>query len=114
MEMALKPDPVILQEMGRRLSQYRLNQNLTQAALATSAGVSLPTVQRIESGDSTQTATLLRILRALGLLANVDALVPDPLTSPLQQARMQGRTRKRASSSRGPEQSQPWTWGDDE
>jgi transcriptional regulator with XRE-family HTH domain len=87
---------------------------MTQEALAKEAGVSLPTVQRIESGRSTQSSNLLRVLRALGLLANLDALVPEPPVSPLKQAKLQGRRRRRASSSRGDDKTPPWSWGDDE
>ena len=71
-------DHAALQALGRRLARHRLNRNLTQAALAAQAGVSTPTVQRIEQGQSSQAANLIRILRALGLLENLDALVPEP------------------------------------
>ena len=107
-------DDAALEALGRRLARHRLNQNLTQAALATQAGVSTPTVQRIEQGQSSQAANLIRILRVLGLLDNLDALVPEPAISPIQQARMRGRIRQRASSPSGkPEQPADWSWGDE-
>ena len=107
-------DDAALQALGRRLARHRLNRNLTQTALAGQAGVSTPTVQRIEQGQSSQAANLIRILRALGLLDNLDALVPEPAISPIQQARMRGRIRQRASSSSGkPEPPADWSWGDD-
>ena len=103
-----------MQVLGRRLARHRLNRNLTQAAVAAEAGVSTLTVQRIEQGHSSQAANLIRILRALGLLENLDALVPEPAISPVQQARMRGRIRQRASSRSGkPEPSIDWTWGDE-
>ena len=107
-------DRAVLQALGRRLARHRLNRNLTQAALAAQAGVSTLTVQRIEHGHSAQAANLIRILRALGLLGNLDALVPDPAISPIQQARMRGRVRQRASSrSDKPEPPADWSWGDE-
>ena len=103
-----------MQALGRRLARHRLNRNLTQAAVAAEAGVSTLTVQRIEQGHSSQAANLIRILRALGLLENLDALVPEPAISPVQQARMRGRIRQRASSRSGkPEPSIDWAWGDE-
>ena len=82
--------------------------------MAAQAGVSTPTVQRIERGQSSQTANLVRILRALRLLDNLDALVPEPAISPIQQARMRGRIRQRASSPPGqPKPPADWSWGDE-
>ena len=107
-------DQAALQALGRRLARHRLNRNLTQATLAARAGVSTLTVQRIERGHSLQAANVIRILRALGLLDNLDALVPEPAISPVQQARMRGRIRQRASSRPGkPEPSTDWVWGDE-
>lgn len=112
-------DEVALAELGRRLAQYRLNADLTQQAVAREAGVSLRTVQRLELGESTQLGNLVRVLRALKLLGHLDALVPKPAISPIQQLRLQGKTRKRASgkvaeSSTSMSSNEPWSWGDSE
>jgi len=108
-------DDATLKELGRRIAQYRLNRNLTQDALANEAGVSKRTVLRVEHGDSTQASNLFRILRALNLLGNLEALIPEPAISPIQQAKMHGKKRKRASSkSKAAEPQEPWTWGDEE
>ena len=64
-------DDAALETLGRRLARHRLNRNLTQAALAAQAGVSTPTVQRIEQGHSSQAANLIRILRAPVTVAEV-------------------------------------------
>ena len=103
-----------LHALGRRLARHRLNRNLTQSALAAQAGVSTLTVQRIEQGHSSQAANLIKVLSALGLLENLVALVPEPAISPIQQARMRGRIRQRASSRSGqPEPPADWSWGDE-
>ena len=107
-------DTAALEVLGQRIARYRLNRNMTQAALAREAGISLPTVQRLEGGHSTQATNLIRVLRALQLLDNLDGLVPEPAISPLQQARMQGRTRQRASSPRSQKPASTWTWDTNE
>ena len=59
----LLTDEAIMTELGRRLSQRRLELQLTQEMLAEQAGVSKRTVERIEAGATTQTSTLIRVLR---------------------------------------------------
>lgn len=107
-------DDATLIELGSRIARYRLNRNLTQDALAKEAGVSKRTIHRVEHGHSTQASNLIRILRALQLLKNFEVLIPEPALSPIQQAKMHGKMRKRASSNSdksGP--NAPWSWGDD-
>ncbi|VAX11843.1 hypothetical protein MNBD_GAMMA26-2569 [hydrothermal vent metagenome] len=108
-------DDAILKEIGNRITQYRLSRDKTQAALAREAGVSNRTVARIEHGHSVQGSSLIRILRALQLLGNLDALIPEPAVSPVQQLKMQGKQRQRASStSVQPQKAAPWSWADEE
>lgn len=108
-------DDATLKELGNRIVQYRLNRNLTQGALADEAGVSTRTILRVEHGHSTQTSNLIRILRALHLLENFEALIPEPAISPIQQVKMHGKRRRRASSNPGTsEQKAPWSWENEE
>ena len=108
-------DSAVLKEIGNRIAQYRLNQNKTQAALAQEAGVSNRTMTRVENGHSIQASSLIRILRALKLVENLDGLIPEPVASPVQQLKMQGKQRKRASSKlERPYKEGTWSWGDDE
>ena len=106
-------DDAILEKLGERLLQYRLNKNMTQAALAKEAGVSSRTINRVEHGQSTQLANFIRLLRSLDLSQNLDALIPEPASSPIQQMKLRGKVRKRASSSVKKE-GKTWSWEDDE
>ena len=109
-------EQAVLDELGKRLARYRLNRNLTQAELAKEAGVSQPTVVRMEAGKSAQFSSYIRILRALDLIENLESLVPEPLVSPIQQLKLDGKERKRASSKSKQAKSKPdaeWTWKDD-
>ena len=105
-------DDAILEELGRRLRRHRLDRNVTQAALAREAGISKPTLQRLEAGASVQLVSLLRVMRALGLLDQLDALVPDPLVRPLELLERRGKVRQRASREGPPEPPEPWSWED--
>ena len=107
-------DAAVLAELGARLSRLRLQRNLTQAQLAQEAGVSKRTVIRLESGESVQVTNLIRVIRALGLLGNLDAFVPPPLPSPVEQ--MRSRTKERRRASPAARRSGPpagWRWGDE-
>lgn len=103
----------VLEQLGERLRQYRLNKNMTQTALAKEAGVSSRTINRVEHGHSTQLSNLIRLLRSLDLLQNLDALIPEPMPSPIQQMKLRGKSRKRASSL-NKEEDKTWSWEDDE
>lgn len=104
----------LLLQLGERLLQQRLDKNMTQAALAKEAGVSGRTINRLEHGHSIQLSNLIQILRGLGLLQNMEALVPEPAISPMQLLKLKGKNRKRASSSVKSEESESWSWGEDE
>ena len=113
-------DSAILASLGRRIAETRLARDLTQAELAKEAGVSKRTLIRLEGGESTQLTNLIRVLRALGLTGNLDALVPSPAPSPLKQLQSEEKQRKRASGRSGATGATPsegdeaWTWGDDD
>ena len=91
----------ILVEIGERIRRQRLNQNITQIELAEKAGVARSVVQKLERGDKCMLSGLIRILRVLGLLDQLDSFLPDPGVSPLQLARLHGQKRQRASGNRG-------------
>ena len=109
-------DEAVLREVGSRLAAARLARNLTQAALADEAGVSKRTVERLESGEvAARLSGLVRVCRALGIVDRLDALVPSPTVSPVEQLKLAGHRRKRASGRRRSETStkRKWKWGDE-
>jgi len=108
-------DQAILSEMGGRLAQVRLERNLTQAQLAEQAGVSKRTVERLESGSvATQLSGFIRVCRGLDLVERFDLLVPEPVPSPVEQLKLRGRKRQRASGGRKAKTSpKKWQWGEE-
>lgn len=113
----LHTDKSVLGELGVRLRQARLARNVSQAALAEEAGMARFTLQRIEEGQPTSTTNLVKLLRALDLLEELDGLVPEAIDRPVDQLRRRGGRRQRASSSRKPaggKSAGAWRWGDEE
>lgn len=112
-------DETILTALGERLARQRLERNLTQATLATEAGVSKRTVERMEAGASVQLNNALRVLRVLGLLGGLDRLVPEVPASPIAALEAERKRRKRASGgtaavreTNAEADGDAWTWGD--
>ena len=95
-----RSDRAVLETLGERLSRRRLDRNYTQAQLADRAGVGRRAVQRLEGGDPVTTVALVRILRALDALGDLDAAISEPGPSPLQALEREGRQRQRASGGR--------------
>ena len=86
----------IAEELGDRLRTARLNADLTQAEVATRAGLSRPTVAAAEQGR-VQHENLVAILLAMDMVSQLDAFLPVQNISPLQLAKLKGRERQRAS-----------------
>lgn len=67
----------LLKEMGERIRDIRIAQNLTQEEMAADIGVSLSTIKRIESGTGSTLENFLRILRYFNLTQNLEILIPS-------------------------------------
>ena len=105
----------IAQHIGESLAQVRLVRNLTQAALAAEAGISIATLKRLERGDNSTLDSLIRVMVVLGLAENFAILVPDASIRPLELSRSAGKQRQRARIQREEmaKSDTPWTWEDD-
>ena len=108
-------DEAVLEQIGGRISRWRLERNISQAELADQAGISRRTVQRLEDGEPVQTPSFTRVLRALGFVESLDSLVPEPMASPVDRLKREGRGRKRARGpvAASPQDPEPWVWGDE-
>lgn len=107
-------DESLLRLIGERLARLRLAKNLTQGQLAEQAGISVRTLQRLEQGEAaTQLSGFVRVCRVLGLVERFDVLIPELPASPIEQLRLQGRQRRRATGRKTVTQRQTkWTWGE--
>lgn len=81
----LTPDKTILGELGQRLARVRKQQGVTQTELAEEAGIGVATLRRIESGQSGQMDSWIKIMKALRMTASLEALLPENFDSPRAQ-----------------------------
>jgi hypothetical protein len=93
-------DQEMLQELGKRLRQWRLNRNISQVEVAEKAKVAASVVRRLEAGEGSNLLGLIRVLRVLRLLDGVDLLIQDVPPSPIAMAKLRGKQRKRAGTKR--------------
>lgn len=80
--------PEIIAKLGKRYRMYRQQNKLTQKDVAEKAGLSVMTIQKFEKGIShdLSMSTLLRLLRVIGRLDDVSAILPDFPESPYFEA----------------------------
>lgn len=76
--------PDVIRNLGLRFRDYRLRMRMTRKEISEAASIGLTTLYRFESGNMTDISfsTLFRLLRAIGLSENWDALLPELPESP--------------------------------
>lgn len=110
-------DQVILEEIGRRLAKQRLSASKSQAELAVECGLARRTIQYAEAGKPVQSESLVKIMRSLGLLETLDALLPDQSLRPMDMLKLKSKERKRVTKKRDPRKIQgegEWQWGNED
>lgn len=108
----LSSNEAVCAELGRRLRSSRVAFPLTQAQLAERAGVSPRTIANLEQGGDVTVGSLVRVLRALGLLSRMDALVPKDEPRPTELAANKPK-RQRVRPPKNPT-TNTWKWGDEQ
>jgi len=98
----------------KRLESIRLSRNITQAQLAEEAGVSPRTIGRLEKGQGVSMDTFIRIMMALNIQQNLEALLPDPSVRPIERIGMGAAERKRARPTKSIDELPTWSWGNGE
>ena len=88
-------DTAILKRLGARLKAYRIAMGIKQQELAVESGVGVSTIAKIENGQSVALSLLISVMRTVGLLENLELLVPDQKPSPMELLKMQGKQVKR-------------------
>ena len=88
----------IVQTIGTFINKTRLEQNKTQARLATDAGINRWTLSQIENGEPITLISLIQILRALDKLDILSSFETKTQVSPIAMAKLEKKQRKRARS----------------
>ena len=76
--------PDIIRNLGLRFRDYRMRLMMTRKEVSVAARVSMTTLYKFESGNMTDISfgTVIRLLRAIGMVENWDALLPEFPESP--------------------------------
>lgn len=88
-------DSAILVRIGERVKQQRIQMGLQQKELAEKSCVSLNTIMKLEHGKSISGILFISILRTLGMLENLEFLVPEESISPIQMKKLQSKKVRR-------------------
>lgn len=96
MDFLLADRREILQELGQRLRLQRLAQALTQQELAGMAGVAPGTIKKLESNGTSSLETVVRVVQALGLTDQLQALfvLPSQSIAQMEQAEQARQTQR--------------------
>ena len=78
------PTPDIIRNLGLRFRDYRMRLMMTRKEVSVAARVGMTTLYKFESGNMTDISfgTVIRLLRAIGMVENWDALLPELPESP--------------------------------
>ena len=90
----LSLDRAILRELGKRLAHLRKQHGYTQTHFSREAGIGVATLRRIESGNDGQMESWLKIMKVLGVVGNIDHIIPPITLSPMEEAKGKQGLRK--------------------
>lgn len=82
------------QTLGENIRNLRLLKNIDQRDLAAMAGVSTTAVKRLESGKTSTTETLIRVVRILGRTDWLESLAPPVSVNPMLMLHVKGPRKK--------------------
>lgn len=112
------PPSVVLKEIGERVAENRLQQNITQDDLAQKAGVAVRTLRRLEAGSGGSLETLVRLLQGLDQADSLDLVLPRVHISPMQAIKASSKAGKDMSRVRARKKhikpKTSWTWDEKE
>lgn len=104
---------LIQKELGLRIKRGRIDMQISQADFAKKAGISTHTLSVVENGGDVRLSNLIRILRVMGNLDNLNLLLPELAFNPEDYLTL-GKERQRISTKNKNTTNNSWKWGDEE
>lgn len=92
-ELYEKSGSDIIQELGKRYSDYRKRMGYTQKEVAEKSGLSVFTISSFENGSSTgiTMASFVKLLRSIDSLEEIEKLLPELPISPREVFKKQSK-----------------------
>jgi transcriptional regulator with XRE-family HTH domain len=82
--------------LGKQIKNARIRKNMTQQELSARAGISLPTIGRLEGGRGGSLSNFIKVLQIIGEENWLSSLAPEVTISPIQMKSL-NKQRERAS-----------------
>ena len=89
----------IAAEIGQRITQLRLEKNLTQQQVADEIGMSRMGYGKLEKGAG-KFENMIATLRVLQRLDLIEHFIPETPFSPMEQLKLKGKQRQRATATK--------------
>lgn len=89
-------DIALAEQIGKFVRHHRLARNITQSALAKSAGISRSTLSLLERGETVTVTTLIQVLRVLDQLSIFNMFEVKDTLSPLELMKLHKEKRQRS------------------
>lgn len=103
----------IYREMGKRIQQYRIASEMTQAQLAEKCGISKRSIERVESGENRNMDVFLAVLQAFNLQSNISLLVPEQELRPTDIIKQPKLKKRVYHSKKQAAETKTIQWGDE-
>jgi len=84
----------LLADLGQRVRDQRIRLGYSQEDLARLANVSTRSIHHLETGGSSTTATLVKVLKAMDVADDLKAIAPLPSVSPMAALRQNKRAQR--------------------
>ncbi len=101
-----------IEELSKRLKEYRINYPMTQQEMADKSGLSVRSITRFENCGDISLSNFIKLLSALNLSDKLDLIVPDQSRRPSYYLEAE-HPRKRAVSANKRKTNRQFKWGDE-